>query len=155
MNKEEILRFHGEQLWGEYPYRVHLENVAFIATAHFKNTDRVRRIAWSHDLLEDTSALPEHVDSDIRDSVKLLSRNYSQGSMTYHEYIRFIAESGDEDAIVGKLSDALVNYALSRRDGNDLIKRYKRSIPVLWLAVTGEPVDWDRVDHIANEVRFQ
>lgn len=154
MNKEEIFRYHSGQRWGDHPYSLHLENVALVVTSFFKNSDRVVRIAYSHDLLEDTQALPEHVDDDIRESVMLLSRNYSQGDLTYQEYIKFLADSADAEAKAVKLADAIVNYALSKRDGSDLIKRYKRSIPVLWIGVFGEEVDWHRVDDIASVVQF-
>lgn len=154
MNKEEIFRLHAGQRWGEHPYSVHLENVVLVATLFFNSSDRVRRIAYAHDVLEDTSALPEHVDADIRDSVMLLSRNYSQGDLTYHEYIKLLADHSDRAAKAVKLADAIVNYALSKRDGSDIIKRYKRSIPVLWRGFFGEEVNWDRVDSMSAVVSF-
>lgn len=154
MDVKEIFKYHAGQKWGEHPYSLHLENVVLVASA-FKNSDRVRRIAYSHDLLEDTAVLPEHVDADIRESVMLLSRNYSQGDFTYQEYIKFLADSDDADAKLVKLADAIVNYALSKRDGSDLIKRYRRSIPVLWMGVfKDEEFDWTRVDDIAALVQF-
>lgn len=152
INFDEIKKIHGDQMWGKHPYEVHLENVVKIASIISNNNSRVIKIAEAHDLLEDTNANPEILDDDIRASVILLSRNYSQGDLSYINYIRMIAESNNQEAIMVKLADAIVNYSLSRSEENSIISRYKRSIPVLYKSVYGVDVNWDEINNYSGEI---
>lgn len=151
LNIDEILEKHGEQMWGEYPYSVHLENVAQIAEKvnsmyDYKRLDynTVKLAAYSHDLVEDTDTKDNELDERIRDSVILVSRNRSQDeNMPYQDYIVKIANSGDRLAILIKLADALVNYLLSEKNDSSIIARYKKSVPVLFRAFTGKEWNFD------------
>lgn len=148
MNINEIVKKHGDQKWGSYPYSVHLDNVAQFAE-YFNNLYGKKEFdpivvdlaAYSHDSVEDTDVVPEDLDERIREAVVLVSRNLSQGDSSYHEYIEMIANSDNRLAILIKLSDALVNYLLSEKLESSIISRYFKSVPVLFKAYTGK--DWD------------
>lgn len=152
INFNEIKIMHGNQMWGEHPYSVHLDNVVKISAIISNNNSRVIRIAEAHDLLEDTNADPNVLEQDIRQSVILLSRNYSQGNLSYIDYIRMIANSDDGDAIIVKLSDAIVNYSLSNKENSSIISRYKRSIPILYKGVYGKNVNWDEINSYSSQL---
>lgn len=154
MDKELIFERHKEQKWGELPYRVHLENVALVAS-RIDPAPRIKKIAYAHDILEDTDTLPEELDDEIRASVILISRNYSQGEMNYHEYILWLARSNDNNAKKVKLADALVNYSLSKHNNNPLMKRYEKSIPVLWWGVFNKEIDWNQANSYISGVRLE
>lgn len=147
---DEILEKHKDQKWGIYPYSVHLENVARFAE-HFNNFYGKKEFdpivvdlaAYSHDSVEDTDVVPEDLDERIRDAIVLVSRNISQGNLSYQEYIQMIADSGNRLAILIKLSDALVNYLLSEKNDSSIIARYQKSVPVLFRAFTGKEWNFD------------
>lgn len=147
MNINEIVKKHGDQKWGSYPYSVHLDNVAQFAE-YFNNLYGKKEFdpivvdlaAYSHDSVEDTDVVPEDLDERIREAIVLVSRNLSQGDSSYHEYIEMIANSDNRLAILIKLSDALTNYLLSEKLENSIISRYFKSVPVLFKAYTGK--DW-------------
>lgn len=154
MDMNEVFNRHGDQMWGDLPYRVHLENVAMVATK-LEFSDTMFRLALSHDLLEDTDTQPEELDEDIRDSTILVSRNYSQKrGMSYQEWIQFIADSDDLRAKRVKLADAMVNWALCRFTGNDLIRRYQRSIPTLWDSLYTGDMDWSKVEELIVGIKL-
>jgi len=145
---DEILEKHRDQKWGIYPYSVHLENVAQFAE-YFNNLYGKKEFdpivvdlaSYSHDSVEDTDVVPEELDERIRDAVVLVSRNVSQGDLSYQEYIQMIADSGNRLAILIKLSDALANYLLSEKNESSIIVRYQKSLPVLFKAYTNQ--EWD------------
>lgn len=141
ISRDAILRRHGEQLWGPYPYALHLQNVTRLATSLDPGED-MELLALCHDLLEDTSTSPEELQKSIRQDVILLSRNYSQGDLTYLDYVRLIANSKRRPAQVVKLCDAIVNLALCNHLGDEgRAARYERSICILFTPVFSRPLD--------------
>ncbi len=54
---------HGDQLYGDRPYAVHLAAVEQVLVDHGFVTDHWRAAAWLHDVLEDTPATFEEIDS--------------------------------------------------------------------------------------------
>lgn len=149
MNIDKLINRHRGQKWGSYEYEVHLHLVRDIAALIFDHKNHVDfegvmredvlNIALLHDLLEDTESSAEEIDERIRPSVVLLSRNLSQQEgMSYKDYIRFLAESADERAMIVKLSDALANRYLSQVNGSSLVNRYNFSSSHLWRAIFHE-----------------
>lgn len=149
MNINKLINRHRGQKWGSYEYEVHLHLVRDIAALIFDRKsyvdfegamrEDVLNIALLHDLLEDTDSFPEEIDEKIRPSVVLLSRNLSQREgMSYKDYIRFLVESGDEKAMIVKLSDALANRYLSQVNGSSMVSRYEFSSSLLWKSIFHE-----------------
>lgn len=152
LNINEMVRAHGDQMWGEFPYAEHLRSVALMGeqlNAMLDNKfDRMvaRRACFAHDLLEDTKVRAEDLEPEIRVAVVQVSRNLSQDEdMSYQDYIEHLVHSGSDLAIFVKLADAIANYRLSRKSQNHRIVRYKKSVPVLWNAVFDSKVDWSKV----------
>lgn len=145
MDEARIVELHGEQMWGPYPYRVHLENVAAVA-ALLDPSPSMRELALSHDLLEDTEVEETEVSPEFLPSLRLLARNHSQGKRTYHEYIAWLVTQGDLRVLQVKFSDGLVNWVLCKREGSSLIRRYERSLPALWASMSPEPFTWEALE---------
>jgi (p)ppGpp synthase/HD superfamily hydrolase len=91
------------------PYFNHLNRVSHLVAGNW----RQEAIAWLHDILEDTDTsvndLKEAgISDDIIASVTRLTHVHGVTSnQTYHQNIRTIIESGDEDAIAVKTADIL------------------------------------------------
>lgn len=147
---EKVQNFHEGQMWGEYPYYYHLLLVRSI-TRRLGGSERAERLALCHDLLEDTPAKYEDIPADLLDSVILLTRDETQGDMSYQEYIRFLTYSGDMDVVVVKLADSLANYSLSVSADSSLVLRYRRSVKALWAAYSRQPLDWEDIDDIVSQ----
>lgn len=151
-----VFAYHDGQSWGDHDYSYHLSAVMLI-NKWINGSENSHYLALMHDLLEDTEAteadihdiIPSHA-SLLLPCLRLLSRNLSQGEMTYQEYINYVAENGHRDAVTVKLSDAIANYSLSRHNGSTLISRYSKSIPVLWRVVFDEEPAWWKINRIAD-----
>lgn len=158
MEIQEMINWHGDQQWSIYPYSQHLYNVNKIAQElnKDKNIDEkiVEQAAYSHDLLEDTKVNEKMLPESIRESIVLVSRNLSQGELSYQQYIRKIAISNDSLAIMIKLADAIVNWSLSKKSHNTLIQRYEKSIPVLYQAFCHQDCHWDIIEKLSQKVEL-
>lgn len=159
-NTNELIERHRGQMWGDYPYFVHLDNVAEIAVEtlihycdYFADVDTVKLAAYAHDAVEDTDLDPAELPESIRDSVVLVSRNLSQGNLTYNQYIQKIADSGDSLAILIKFSDGLTNYLLSENTLSPMRDRYMKSVPVLWAALCPDEDEWSFHDEVIGDLQ--
>ena len=145
---------HGEQMWGEFPYRKHLLAVYQISKILSGNDTKTLMVAAYHDALEDTDLKESDLPEAVRVPVRQISRNLSQGDETYQEYIQWLVDHAEREAVVVKLADAIANWSLCRNNGGKLISRYEKSIPVLWRAVFDEPVDWVLIEEFRVELDF-
>jgi (p)ppGpp synthase/HD superfamily hydrolase len=131
--KEVAIELHRGQ-WrrdGVTPYHTHPEQVAASVP------DRLKPIAWLHDVLEDTSAtrgdlygygIPQYVT----DAVVVLTRLPGED---YDDYIERVCKN--PDAIIVKLAD--MGHNLSCEPSQNSVRKIGRSIPKLVAALTHTP----------------
>ncbi len=99
--RDYAIKAHGDQLYGDRPYSVHLDAVAELVPDVYKQT------AYQHDLLEDTSeGLHPATTKSGRRACGALCHMHG---MPREEYIRGIILYGGIEAIVVKLADSLSN----------------------------------------------
>lgn len=120
---------HQGQKWGVFPYMVHLYAVA----RHF-NHPETKILAFLHDVVEDHKTtfgeIARLFGEKVAERVKFLTRTQE----TYAEYIKTIAESGDEEVIKIKIADLEENLHLTRfisPERASLIPRYEKSLTIL------------------------
>jgi len=64
--REFALKAHGDQKYGEFPYYVHLDEVAKIASQHSGDLgEKAEIVAYLHDVVEDTDVTPEQVENSF------------------------------------------------------------------------------------------
>ena len=119
------------------PYWRHLQ-----AVAERVSGDRQQATAWLHDVIEDThettvSLRIAHIDEVVIRNVATLTHRPTE---TYGEYIKRIAQSGDEIAIEVKLAD-LEDHLQHRPEQlpASLLERYDAARTRLRGAARGEP----------------
>ena len=99
------------------PYIVHPQAVAETLHKWGENSDSPAiMIAWGHDLLEDTTVSDAEIiavaGEKVLQGIKLLTRPENMNKMLY---LQSVAESGNRDALLVKISDRICNT-------NDFIK---------------------------------
>lgn len=123
---------------GGHPYWMHPSSV--MKRLPIEATDAERHAALLHDVVEDT----DYTFDDLRERgyseeviniLKLVTRDKSTG-MTYIEWIRYIAASGNIGAIRVKIADNEdnsdpVRIAQLPPEMRDIINRYNRSLRIL------------------------
>ena len=102
---------------GNIPYIVHPQAVAETLQKWGENSDSPAiMIAWGHDLLEDTTVSDTEIiavaGEKVLQGIKLLTRPENMNKMLY---LQSVAESGNRDALLVKISDRICNT-------NDFIK---------------------------------
>ena len=93
------------------PYIVHPQAVAETLQIWGEDENSIAiQIAWGHDLLEDTAVSESEIlavaNTEILQGIKLLTR---PRSMDKALYLQSIAESGNRDALLVKISDRICN----------------------------------------------
>lgn len=93
------------------PYIVHPQAVAETLLIWGEDENSIAiQIAWGHDLLEDTAVSESEIlavaNTEILQGIKLLTR---PRSMDKALYLQSIAESGNRDALLVKISDRICN----------------------------------------------
>jgi (p)ppGpp synthase/HD superfamily hydrolase len=156
---ETTIARHGNQMWGDHPYAVHLEAVSTVADKINRALGGVvpchemRDIAYMHDVVEDTATDVVELPVYARSAVALVSRNISQGELTYQQYIEMIAASNDIRAKIAKLADGLTNLTLSTSTGNYRAPRYQKSVATLSATLTFSVAQEAFVTAMMNEVK--
>lgn len=109
----------------------HSRRVA-ILTDYYQYPDRdlnTTGVALLHDILEDTATAPEEIqDLEVREAVEILTRKLDE---TYLEYIRRIAESGNEAAYIVKLCDLTDHLLQTKTLSPSLKSRYEKAMKIL------------------------
>lgn len=135
--RDMAIKAHGDQMYGNQPYSVHLDEVAGIVAAY--GWDYVK-LAYCHDILEDVPVTPEEhrvwedriLDmggQQFLDDCLLLKdqpgkNRQEKKAKTYAK----MKESGPEfgRALVVKLGDRLANSRTSLRNNPRLLRTYQR-----------------------------
>lgn len=123
---------HGEQRYGSRPYVAHLDEVAEIVFG-LDPGETATAIAYLHDVLEDTSALPEDIERQfgpfVRECVELLTdpagETRKERKRILHERLRGVPES-HHLALAVKAADRLANLRNCARDNPSLYAMYRQ-----------------------------
>lgn len=96
---------------GNVPYIVHPQAVAQTLLAWGEPEDSPAvAVAWGHDLLEDTTVseaeIRDAADEWVLKSIEILTRPREEDK---GKYLRYVAESGDREAMLVKVADRICN----------------------------------------------
>lgn len=147
---------HGEQKYGEFPYSVHLDEVASIAKPYGTNAEIV---AYLHDVVEDTNITTQEVEdvfgSLVARCVLILSDEPGDTRKIRKAatYKKMASVSGDENlALLVKAADRLANMrACVRANDEDFLNMYKSENVVFKKAAYREKLCdgiWAEIDAI-------
>lgn len=124
---------HADQL--DRDGRPHIEHIARVAAA-VPATEPMQRVAWLHDILEDTdyeAALLEHAMPPLEwTAIRLLTR---QPHMSYRQYVRQIIDYYGEAGHIArtvKEADLRDNLARCVATADPAIERYASALAELW-----------------------
>lgn len=131
--REFALKAHGDQKYGEFPYYVHLDEVAKIASQHSGDLgEKAEIVAYLHDVVEDTDVTPEQVENSfgslVARCVSILSDEPGETRKIRKAatYKKMASVQGDEElALLVKAADRLANMrACVRSKNKDFLKMY-------------------------------
>lgn len=156
--REFAIKAHGEQKYGEFPYSVHLDEVATIAKPYGESAEIV---AYLHDVIEDTSVTKNEIESIfgslVARCVQILSDEPGdtrkiRKAATYKK----MAEVGGEEnlALLVKAADRLANMrACIRIKDEGFLDLYKSENTVFKKAAYRDNLCdeiWMEIDVIQN-----
>ena len=160
--KEKARKFaierHGDQKFGEYPYFMHLDEVANIAKDYGENAEIV---AYLHDVIEDTKTDIREIENEfgcfIANCVSILTDESGQNrkERKMKTYLKMSKVSSDfEVALIVKAADRLANLKACIRANNDnLLNMYKSESQVFKQSVYRENICeplWQEIEKITN-----
>ena len=148
--------YHGDQKYGNSPYRVHLDAVADILAAY--GTD-AQVVAYLHDVLEDTAMPADQIEetfgSFVARCVRLITDapGPSRKERKIKTYAKMAAVTGElELALIVKSADRLANLRASTGKNNRrLMQMYKEEHPRFKKAVYRPGLCesiWEEMDRI-------
>ena len=152
------LKAHGEQLYGEHPYSVHLDAVASIAEPYGPTATT---IAYLHDVLEDTPATAEDIEKCfgplVARGVGILTdepgKNRKERKAKTFEKIAAV-EGPETVALIVKAADRLANMRACVADGNTRLLKLYRSEHATFRAVAFRhglcDALWRQLDRLAE-----
>ena len=124
------LAAHGDQRYGQAPYRVHLEHVVSVVE-RYPHNEVMRASAWLHDVVEDTQTTLDEVRSAVGDEVAAIvaavtdEPGASRVERKAATYRKLAASSAAARAV--KLADRIANLEASARDGREDLRAMYRS----------------------------
>lgn len=128
--RHEATNLHKGQVYGNVPYTFHLSYVEWVLARHNITDETLLKIAWLHDVLEDTPCtvhqLRSMVGPDIASVVELLTdepgRNRKERKKRSLPKLR-----NDVRAAVVKIADRIANLECSlMMNQRNLIKMYRK-----------------------------
>lgn len=129
--REFALAAHGDQRYGDFPYVVHLDEVADIARSYGETAEV---LAYLHDVVEDTSVTAQEIEAGfghfVSRCVQILSDEPGESRKVRKAatYRKMAAVDGDEClALLVKAADRLANMRACRRVGDDRFLNLYRS----------------------------
>jgi (p)ppGpp synthase/HD superfamily hydrolase len=149
--REFAVEAHGEQMYGEHPYSIHLFEVVQISLQICNRDGVLHRsfvadVAWLHDVVEDTDAtvdeLAEEFGRDRASAVALLtdpeggSRKEKKAELHRRLSTLDVSRVDHRAALLVKAADRLANARASNAEGKDrLVKMYRVEHPEFRAAV--------------------
>jgi len=156
--REFAINAHGDQKYGEFPYSVHLDEVAMIASDYGEQAEVV---AFLHDVVEDTETTPEEIEaifgSLVARCVSILSDEPGETrkirkAATYRKMDKVTGE--EELALLVKAADRLANMrACIRIQDLNFLAKYQAEHPAFHKAVYRPGLCeniWREIEHIQN-----
>ena len=149
------LAAHGDQRYGQEPYRVHLEHVEEVVR-RFPHSAAMRAAAWLHDAVEDTSLTLAAVAAAVGDEVAAIVAAVTDelGATRAERKPRTLAKlsQASPEARAVKLADRIANLEAAQSSGRaDLLAMYRGEHGALRQALQreGESVgQWALVDEL-------
>lgn len=142
---------HGEQMYGDQPYAVHLAAVAEVLLDFDYTSDVWQASAWLHDVLEDTDVTPEGISSRFGfDVLNLVWAVTGQGANRKEKQASIIHKlHAYKEACVLKLADRIANLEACIKEHNKAGKMamYHKELPAFEKVVRKHtpPEMWDRL----------
>jgi len=160
LNKAKLyaIKAHGDQLYGDKPYSVHLEHVVTILR-NYGETAQV--IGYLHDVVEDTNITIEDIEDEfgvfVADCVSILTDETGDNrkERKTKTYAKMSKVSGDlELALVVKAADRLANLqASSSGDNVRLLNMYKQEHEIFKSSVQREGLAsdvWKKIEQLVT-----
>lgn len=151
---------HGDQLYGDVPYVVHLDEVVEILRTKPDADEELLAIGYLHDVVEDTEVtLPQVANcfgEGIMRCVDLLSdapgRTRKERKAITYARLAEVGDGPDARALVVKVADRLANVRRSQHEGNArLLGMYRGEHPVFRAAARRSGVVcnwWSELDEV-------
>lgn len=148
---------HGDQRYGQEPYRVHLEHVVEVLR-RFPHTEVMRAAAWLHDAVEDTALTEAEVATEVGAEVAAIVAAVTDepGATRAERKPRTLAKlrRASPEARAVKLADRIANLEASLKGGRgDLQAMYRREYAEFrrQLHVPGEhDAMWEELDRLVT-----
>lgn len=126
MSPQELAqRIHAGQLYGQQPYKYHLQHVAaYVRLLESKD------LAWLHDSLEDhpdcIDLIKQNTSDELLHHIQIITHSKDE---TYFEYINRLVASDVPEVIDVKIADLKSN--LSENPEPSLRQRYTKALSIL------------------------
>ncbi len=148
------LEAHGDQKYGDKPYRVHLDAVAALVAVALPDDDEAKAAAYLHDTAEDTAKSIADVEAEfgpvVANAVSLVTdepgKNRRERKAATHAKLgkAHISMREGRVALVVKLSDRVSNVRACVMGANDgLLKMYRKEHKAFRDAVHRDGFDED------------
>lgn len=129
------IKTHGKQLYGLYPYALHLAWVEEILKRHGCGEDDLLAAAWLHDIMEDCGVsfecIAKRFGAQVAKLVSLVSdmEGRSRAERKRNTYTKLV-ECREPRALALKLADRIANIEACREEGsNSLLRMYQQEHP--------------------------
>lgn len=129
--REFALKWHGEQMYGEYPYIKHLDDVYQILLVKHPE-EKFLVAAYLHDILEDTDCTLKQVQDNFGKEVAELVFSVTTRGKNRKERMKDLVEklTIHPEAIPLKLADRYANMS-NCSDNPELLNMYIKEIPLI------------------------
>jgi (p)ppGpp synthase/HD superfamily hydrolase len=162
MAQEFALAVHGDQMYSDEPFGVHLQNVVDVLKRFGIDRWPILDAAWLHDTLEDTETTYEQIrdafGAQVADLVLAVTdepgANRKERAVKTWMKIR----SFGHDAVALKLADRIANTEYSMTHKSHHLKMYKQEFPAFSTALfePGEHEDmWDYLRRITTGAAYR
>jgi (p)ppGpp synthase/HD superfamily hydrolase len=152
------------QKFDVHDYIFHLKGVAEVVLEFLSkhpNIDKLMKIAYLHDILEDTDTTIDEllsvVDISIVDCIKLLTDKKGKNRKDRHLNTYYLIRES-ESAVIVKLADRIFNIRYSISNKNNLAKMYFKEADIFKFALYDprHPYTkdlWKEYDNLVNKLR--
>jgi (p)ppGpp synthase/HD superfamily hydrolase len=131
--RELACSFHAIQMYGDYPYTKHLQDVVAVLERFGIYEDWILAAGWLHDSLEDTALAIETIKENLGDNVAaLVFAVTTEPGINRHErnaktYPKIKAQ---EMGVHLKLADRIANVESAIKENAKKLKMYRKEFPV-------------------------
>lgn len=126
------LKFHGTQMYGDYPYEIHLDHVVSVLRRFGVTDTDLLAAGYLHDAQEDTEATREVIRILTNDRVAELVDAVSDGEGSNRKERKerpYTLIPKVDGAVILKLSDRIANLENGLANESSLVKMYRKEQP--------------------------